>query len=100
MQHCCEKFIPLQKNNLIMKNSILFTLLLSAIFFSSCGDDDPEIPNEEEVINTLIYSLESSSGETVELRFTDPDDDGPIDPIVTSGTLQANTSTLYADPTR
>ena len=75
----------------------LFTLgALSMIFLTSCDDDpleDPIIPNEEEVITTLHYTLISyNGGDTIVFTFQDLDGDGGNPPIVLEGTLDSNTS--------
>ncbi len=59
---------------------------------SSCKKDDPVIPHEEELITTLIYTLTPVAGGTaVEMTFRDLDGDGGNAPVITGGTLQANT---------
>ena len=73
---------------------ILSTLLLGAII--SCKKDDPVEPvitNEQEVITTLNYTLTNSNDatEVITLSFVDIDGDGGNDPIITGGTLNANT---------
>lgn len=76
-----------------MKNSILYILLVTASlsFFTSC-DDEVVIPNEEELITTLIYTLTpTDSNDVVTLSFTDLDGDGGDDPTIVNGTLRANT---------
>ncbi|MCF8461761.1 MAG: type 1 periplasmic binding fold superfamily protein [Flavobacteriales bacterium] len=79
-----------------MKNAknILWALpLFSILFFTSCEKEDPFVPNEEELITTLIYTLTPVGGGTaVEFRFQDLDGDGGTAPVITSGTLAANTS--------
>jgi len=60
--------------------------------FFSC-DKDPEVPNEEELITTLIYTLSPiDSGEVVVFSFRDADGDGGLDPVIVQGVLQANTT--------
>ncbi len=55
-------------------------------------EEDPKIPNEEEVITTLIYTLISQDmSDTVVMRFQDLDGDGGNAPIIIGGTLMANT---------
>ncbi len=78
-----------------MKSNIF--LLIAIPFFislSSCSKDEPEdpiIPNEEEVITTLQYTLTPDNGGTpVVLSFQDLDGDGGDAPIITGGTLDAN----------
>ena len=74
-----------------------FFLLLGvfAMAFTACSDDDdPIIPNEEEVITDLVYVLtpDDNSG-IVTMAFSDPDGDG-ADPatITVSDSLQSNTT--------
>jgi len=75
----------MQKNNILFIGLLLFTIL-----FSSC-DKTPIIPNEEEVITTLRYSLSPSNGGTdVVLTFQDLDGDGGNAPTITDGVLEAN----------
>jgi len=74
-----------------------YTYLLLATLFSfimvSCDPEEPEPPNEEEVITTLIYSLSPmGGGDTVTLSFRDIDGDGGEEPTITGGTLSANTT--------
>ena len=58
----------------------------------SCDDDDPTIPNPEELITTFRYSLTPEmGGETVTLSLVDLDGDGGEAPVITGGTLLANT---------
>lgn len=81
-----------------MKSKILIALLLSATLFS-CDDDDngpepttPVIPNEEEVITTLTYTLTPIAGGDVKVfTFEDLDGDGGDAPIITLDTLEKNT---------
>ena len=71
-----------------------YALLASALVFASCSDDDntPDAVNEEEVITTLIVTLDSGSDQVV-MRYQDLDGDGPDAATVTvSGSLNANTS--------
>jgi len=78
-----------------MKNIIYpFCLLVGFCFLAtSCSKDDPEEVNEEELITTLNLVLTSTgdAGETVSMKFSDLDGDGGDDPIITGGTLKANT---------
>ncbi len=70
-----------------------YLFLISLVTFSACKKDDPEPPNEEEVITTLTYTLTpTGGGETVVLSFQDLDGDGGDDPIISNGTLAANQS--------
>jgi len=72
-------------------NLALFFAL--SIAFIGCDDDDnPTIPNEEEVITTVIYSLvPEGGGEEVLFTFRDMDGDGAGEPVITGGTLQSGT---------
>ncbi len=75
------------------KNILWALPLFTVLLFTACEKDDPEIPNEEELITTLIYTLTPDGGGTpIEFRFTDLDGDGGNDPVITTGTLAANTS--------
>lgn len=76
-----------------MKQALLISFCLTLIIFSSCKQEDPVIPNEEELITTVTYSLvHSTTMETVNLVFTDLDGDGGDEPVITSGTLEANST--------
>ena len=72
---------------------LLFTAF--TMLFSSCNKEtpDPIIPNEEELISTMIYTLiDTLNNDTVILSFQDLDGDGGNPPIITSGVLTLNTS--------
>lgn len=75
-----------------MKKVIQFalaTFVLTAFF--ACEKDEPEIPNEEELITTVTYTLTPDGGGTpVVLSFQDLDGDGGNAPVITGGTLAAN----------
>jgi len=80
-----------------LSGCILAAILLVSI--ASCKKDeieDPIVPNEEEIITTLIYTLTPTIGnEVVTYTFLDMDGDGPMDPEVTeSGSLAANSQYL------
>lgn len=61
-------------------------LLLSSM---SC-DKDPEIPNPEELITTVIYTLTPVGGGSPAIfSFRDPDGDGGNSPVITWDTLTA-----------
>jgi len=71
---------------------ILFIALMAiTLLTTSCGDDEVEIPIEEEVITTLNYTL-TAGASTVTLSFQDLDGDGGNAPTITGGTLAANTA--------
>jgi hypothetical protein len=72
--------------------SISILAAISASFYG-CNDEDPIIPNEEEVITTLVYTLTpSGGGDDVVLRFEDLDGDGGNQPVVTVDTLEPGTT--------
>lgn len=65
--------------------------MITVLVFSSCKKD-PIIPNEEELLTTLIYTLTpNSGGDAVVFKFQDIDGDGGANPILSEGILQANT---------
>ena len=65
---------------------------ITAMMFGSCKKDDPVIPNEEEIITTLTYKLTpQNGGDNVTFVFRDLDGEGGNVPVITNGTLQANT---------
>jgi hypothetical protein len=71
------------------------SILLLALLFTGCSDDDtPQIINEEEVITTLTATLTPvGGGTTITLQTQDLDGDGPNAPVITiSGDLAANTT--------
>ena len=81
-----------------LKNLTILSII-GFISFSSCKKDDPVtpvIPNEEEVITTLIYTLTDTADatNTITLRYRDLDGDGSNAPVISSGTL--NDSSVYA----
>ncbi|MBK7373035.1 MAG: type 1 periplasmic binding fold superfamily protein [Saprospiraceae bacterium] len=60
-----------------------------------CKKLDPIIPNEEEVITTLRYTLVPMTGDDpVILEFKDIDGDGGNPPVYTEGNLTPNTTYL------
>ncbi|MFK7935983.1 MAG: type 1 periplasmic binding fold superfamily protein [Saprospiraceae bacterium] len=72
---------------------LTFALFATSLLFTACEQDDPEIPNEEEVITTLNYTLTpEGGGAEVTMRFEDLDGDGGNAPEITGGTLAANTT--------
>jgi hypothetical protein len=81
---------------MIMKtNKLLVLAALTASLFSACKKDEeepPVIPNEEELITTLTYTLTPVGGGTpVVFSFKDTDGDGGNAPVVIEGILSANT---------
>jgi hypothetical protein len=79
-----------------MKNTkkLLWALpLFSVLLFTACEKEDPVIPNEEELITTLIYTLTPAGGSnSVVFSFQDLDGDGGDAPVIVNGTLAANTT--------
>lgn len=77
-----------------MKTNIhILAILLAFVLISSCKKEDPIIPNEEEVITTLKYTLTPVGGGTaVTMTFQDLDGDGGNAPTITGGILVANTT--------
>ena len=71
---------------------LLYILLAGALTFVSCEKDDPEIPNEEELITTVKYTLKPQpDGSAVVFLFRDLDGDGGNKPVITTGPLQPGT---------
>ncbi len=72
---------------------VAFVLLASSTFFLSCEDEvnDPPIPNEEEVITTLTYTL-IAAGSVHTFTFQDMDGDGGNAPMITVDTISSGVS--------
>lgn len=67
--------------------------LLAMLITSSCSEDDPIIPNQEELITTFKLTLTPvDGGSSTTFSFQDLDGDGGEAPIITSDTLSKNTS--------
>jgi len=74
-----------------LKYSIILIFAMSLVM-SSCEKEDPEIPNEEELITTVNYYLTADNGNsTMTLSFKDLDGDGGNEAEITGGVLEANT---------
>ena len=74
-------------------NYILLLAFAASIGFSSC-EKDPQVPNEEELITTFIYTLTpQAGGNPVIFSFRDLDGAGGLDPVVVQGRL--NTHSVY-----
>lgn len=76
-----------------MKGNYLFLVLtlFVALAFTACEKDDPVVPNEEELITTVNYTLTPADGSAaITLSFVDLDGDGGDAPSITGGTLSAN----------
>ena len=85
----------MNKINFILKPIAL--LFLAVLGFSSCEKEDPIIPNEEELITTMTYTLTPvGGGDVVTFYFQDLDGDGGNDPIITNGVLKANSNYIGA----
>ena len=80
------RFIPLQKFKAMKKAA--YALLFASTLFISCEDEvnDPPIPNEEEVITTLTYTL-TGAGSVHTFTFQDLDGDGGNAPSITVDTI-------------
>jgi hypothetical protein len=77
-----------------MKNLLLLLALLSLTFsITSCGDDDPDPINEEELITTLIFTLTpTTGGDPAVFQFKDPDGPGGVAPTIIGGKLTTGTA--------
>ena len=76
-------------------NLLLALGVFSMLFITSCEKDEPDdpiIPNEQEVITTLNYTLTPESGTPIILSFRDLDGDGGNEPIMSDGTLASGMS--------
>lgn len=85
-----------------MKKSIfLIPLLILAIVFTGCSDDDPPAPvNEEELITTVTITLSpAGTGTDIVLKTVDMDGEGGNDPIVTIDGIETNQVTLATGTT-
>lgn len=69
-----------------------FGMLTLALLWTGCTKEDPVVPNQEEVITTLTYTLTPTGGTPVVMTFKDLDGDGGNAPVITGGTLMANTT--------
>ncbi|UTW66939.1 type 1 periplasmic binding fold superfamily protein [bacterium SCSIO 12643] len=78
-----------------MKIKFFGALAISLLVgLSACKKEQetPQVPNEEEVITTLTYTLTPTAGGTpVVLSFKDLDGDGGDDPVIVNGDLKENT---------
>ncbi|WP_019038678.1 hypothetical protein [Psychroflexus tropicus] len=78
-----------------MKTIKLLSLsLVATLLFSACSDDDDvvEVINEEEEITTMNVYLTPEGGQEFEAFSLTNLDGGVTDPVVTTSTLDANTS--------
>ena len=82
-----------QTNERMKLNLMIPVFVLVILCLASCEKDDPVIPNEEELITTLTYTLTpADGGMPLSFHFQDLDGDGGGDPTVTGGTLEAHTT--------
>ena len=72
----------------------IFLPLFGLVILSNCGGDDPIVPpNEEELITTVNIVFTPTSGSAVTMKYYDEDGgNGAAAPVVTGGTLTANTA--------
>lgn len=77
-----------------IKYKIALTVVSATmLLLGSCKKEDPIIPNEEEIITSLIYTLSpEAGGDAVKLTFRDLDGDGGNPPTIIGGVLDANTN--------
>jgi hypothetical protein len=74
------------------KHILLGLLGLSIITIGCKKKDDPVIPNEEELITTMIFTLISQDQtDTAVMRFEDLDGEGGNAPIIIGGSLKKGT---------
>lgn len=74
---------------------LLAVLFISTLVFTACSDDhddDHDHGDDEELITTLIYTLTDGTNPDVVLTWEDLDGDTGNAPVITSGTLMANTT--------
>ena len=77
-----------------MKIKKALLLIIPALILASCEDEKNEPPpvNEEELITSVYVDfVDTASGDTVSFSFVDLDGDGGNAPVITNGTLKANT---------
>lgn len=74
-----------------MKKLFFFS---SLIYLSlACEVDTPVIPNEEELITTVIYTLTpQNGGDDIVLKFQDIDGEGGNSPVINSANLSSGTT--------
>jgi hypothetical protein len=70
------------------------TLLLPVLLLAPACGDDPDVPDEQEVITTVILSFQPVGGAPLTFEFDDPDGDGGDPPIIDDIVLPAGTYTL------
>lgn len=94
-----------------MKNyfKIFSVLIAGLLLVTSCGDDEPEIENVNEVFNTVelkFTELDAAGNKTstvIEAASVDPDNDGPLPPVadaiqlVAGKTYELDLEIIFAD---
>jgi len=78
----------------IKQKSLLKLLLgvgVSSLFIWSCTPENPNNPNEQEVITSVIITCISST-DTVEFAYSDPDGDGGNAPTIDTAFLSPSTT--------
>ena len=77
-----------------MKNNLFVLLYALTLLVTSCDDDDPIIPNEEELITTVTLTLTPNDIKESVVKFTyeDLDGEGGNPATITNGTLVAGMS--------
>lgn len=74
-------------------HKISFALAIAVIGISACKKEknDPVVPNEEELITTVIYTLiDTVSSDTIELSIQDIDGNGGNPPVINTENLNPN----------
>ena len=77
-----------------LKISSIFAAIMLVVISMSCGSDDPEPVNEEEVITTLnvTFTNTQDASDVVTASFQDLDGEGGNNGTTTNPTLSANTT--------
>jgi hypothetical protein len=70
------------------KHILILSMLILALVFTGCSDDDPVLVNELEVITTVEVTLTNGTASYV-LFWEDLDGDGPNEAIVNGETIPA-----------
>ena len=70
------------------KQILILPMLILALVFTGCSDDDPVLVNEQEVITTVEVTLTNGTVSYV-LSWEDLDGDGPNEAVVLGATIPA-----------
>lgn len=73
------------------KQILILPMLILALVFTGCSDDDPVVVNEEEVITTVEVTLTATDGTDYVLSWEDIDGDGPGLAVIDGATMPAGT---------